>query len=206
MMNPKSLKPTRKTFIISEAFPEGIWYTEIDRLRRIAHSQLAKLEELVTKINSMWPKPLSESLKGSEIPADLNALVEERDLTSEITQLYALMAVEAFLNYYGAVRIGEEDYKTHFERLSLVPKVQQLLLICDSKSIMVNDPIIKAIELLAESRNKLIHPKASKAKSSNDPQKLGTHIPKAAQGSVTAMITFFNEFELLTPDSKHFFN
>ena len=195
--------PTRTKFTIAEPFPEGGWYTDVSRFARLAHKNLAELEHLAAEASAKWPKPPGVPLGKADAEPELAALVEERDAASDVTLLFAAMAVEAFLNFYGAVRFGEAEYRNHFERLGLVPKLQQLLLICDSWSIAKNDPLVKALQVVAEGRNELAHPKAWKDHANNQGKHLKP-IPGAAQEAVKAMTTFFEEFKSLVPESKHF--
>ena len=155
--------PTRKPFAVLEAFPEGTWHTDVSRFYKLTRSHLIRLEGLVQNVNAKWPKALGESVKDHEITPELDALVLERDTASDTCRIFAAMAVEAFLNFYGAARLGEEEFNSHFERLAVVPKTRQLLLICDKLSIAEADPLIKALKTVAESRNRLVHPKAKRA-------------------------------------------
>ena len=195
---------TRKPFAVAEAFPDGTWYTDVSRFYKLTHSHLSRLEHLVKEANAQWPKPLGESLKDHEIPSTLNALVEERDATSDIARLFAAMTVEAFLNFYGAARLGEGEFNCHFERLGLISKARQLLLICDGLSVSEADPLIASLKRVAESRNALAHPKARKASPGDAPDKLWIPIPGAARLAVEAMDTFFIEVRTLLPESKYF--
>ena len=43
----------------------------------------------------------------------------ERDALADSIVLFSAMAVEAFINYYGVVRLGEQQFNAHFERLRL---------------------------------------------------------------------------------------
>ena len=195
---------TRKPFEILDAFPEGTWHTNVNRFYKLAHKQLARLEHLVAEVHAKWPKSLSESLKDHEISPALEGLIEDRDLAFDMARIFAAMAVEAFLNFYGAARLGEQEYKTHFERLGLVPKLRLLLLICDSISMSENDPLVKALRVVAEGRNTLVHPKATKVGPGDRLQGLWTPIPGAARKSVAAMDSFFSQFLSLNPEARHF--
>ena len=59
-----------------------------------------------------------------------------------VDRLYAAMAVEGFLNWYGVFRLGEEIFNQHFERLGLVPKLRVLLLVCDSIHVGKGDQVV----------------------------------------------------------------
>ena len=114
-MNTKLI--TRKEFKVAEAFPDGKWYTEVDRFHGLAHLHLKRLKQFAAQVSDAWP--VAPNLK---LNAELIALAGERDAASDIARMFAAMAIEAFLNYYGAVRLGEDEYKAHFERLGIVPK------------------------------------------------------------------------------------
>jgi hypothetical protein len=192
---------TRTKFAVADPFPEGGWYTDVSRFARLAHKNLARLEILAAEVKQKWPKPANVPVTDAE--PELAELIEERDAASDVTVLFAAMAVEAFLNFYGSVRLGEAEYRNFFERLGLVPKLQQLLLICDSWSITNADPLVKALQTVAEGRNELAHPKAWKDSPSSKSKHLKP-IPGTARAAVKAMTSFFEEFKLLVPESKHF--
>ena len=198
-MNTKLI--TRKEFKVAEAFPDGKWYTEVDRFHGLAHLHLKRLKQFAAQVSDAWP--VAPNLK---LNAELIALAGERDAASDIARMFAAMAIEAFLNYYGAVRLGEDEYKAHFERLGIVPKTRQLLLICDAKNVSESDPLIQALKDVFDGRNSLVHPKAKKASASDSPLKHGLPIPETAQNAVDAMDRFFREFLSLVPDSIYFIN
>lgn len=193
--------PTRIKFAVAEPFPDGVWYTEVSRFARLAHKNLGRVEHLAAEVTAQCPKP--HNIPVSDAGPELKALVEERDAASDVTVLFAAMAVEAFLNFYGSVRVGEAEYQNHFERHGLVPKLQYLLLLCDSWSVAKGDPLVKALQLLAEVRNELVHPKAWKDLPGNKSKHIKP-MPGTAQKAVKAMTSFFEEFKLLVPESRHF--
>ena len=63
------------------------------------------------------------------------------------------MTVEAFINFYGVYRLGEEQFKRHVERLPIERKMQLLLLICDGLEVDKGDRLIIALKAVAERRN-----------------------------------------------------
>jgi hypothetical protein len=87
-------------------------------------------------------------------------MIDERDQLSDSIRVYAAMAVEGFLNWYGVLRLGEAVFNEHFERLSLVTKAKTLLLVCDSLTLTRDDPLLAVMDKVAQSRNALVHPKA----------------------------------------------
>ena len=195
---------TRKPFNVKEPFAPGTWYTDVGRFHAIAHAQLKRLEALCEQVNSQWPKPLGESLKDHEIPKDLDLLVDERDLASDVSRIYAAMSVEAFLNFYGAARIGESEFNAHFERLPIVQKARQLFLICDGQAIAESDPLIVELKKVSEGRNRLVHHKAKMALPDDQESKYMTPIPQTARQAVEAMDKFFAEVRAVQPEARHF--
>lgn len=195
---------TRKPFRVNEPFAVGTWYTDIGRFHRIAHAQLNRLEDLCQQVNSQWPKPLGESIKDNEISKELGQLVDERDLASDVTRIFAAMSVEAFLNFYGTVRIGESEFNAHFERLPIIKKARQLFLVCDGEAISEADPLILSLKRVSEGRNRLVHHKAKQALPNDPESKYMTQIPQAAQEAVQAMDDFFAEVRVIQPEARHF--
>ena len=102
--------PTRKPFAIAEAFPDGRWYTDVGRFHRLAHLYLKRVLQLAQQVTDACPVPRDQSLKDSAIPPELGALTDERDAASDITRMFAAMSIEAFLNFYGAARLGQGEY------------------------------------------------------------------------------------------------
>ena len=114
------------------------------------------------------------------------------------------MAVEGFLNYYGVVRLGENEYATHFERLGLIPKLRALLLVCDSLSVSKNDPLVTLLDRIAQRRNNLLRAKAKELPAyAPAEERPGDKIPDGARQAVSDMDAFFQEFASAVPDAKH---
>ncbi len=88
-----------------------------------------------------------------EIPPELHRLCRKRDRLSDSIMLFAAMTVEAFINFYGVYRLGEEQFKRHVERLPIERKMQLLLLICDGLEVDKGDRLIIALKAVAERRN-----------------------------------------------------
>lgn len=197
-------KKKQKFFSVNEAFPEGTWYQGVSKYHNLAQSQLTKLELLIQKVNDLWPISHSESLRDHDNSSELNILVKERDLASDVSRIFSQMAVEAFLNYYGAVRLGQEVYKDHFERLNPSCKVKELLDICERITVEKEHPILQAIKRITDNRNSLIHANAIKSTGPDDPNKFTAELPETAKESVRSMISFFHEFKLLVLGAEYF--
>ena len=200
-------KQKHQYFSVWEAFPEGKWYTEVSRFHSLAQSELAKLEQLTLQINDLWPMPLCETLiisADSDTSLKISILAKERDLASDVSRIFSQMAVEAFLNYYGAVRLGQQIYETHFSKCNPKSKVKELLEICNAITLEKEHPILIALKCLTDNRNSLIHANAIESTHADDSKKFTAELPKTAQESVKAMTSFFDEFKTLIPETEHF--
>jgi hypothetical protein len=165
---------------------------------------LAEVEALATEVTNLWPVKAGDALQDHEHShPELWRLARLRDRTSDSVRIFAAMAVEGYLNWYGVFRLGESVFNQHFERLGLVPKLRLLLLVCDRIQVNEADPVVRALSALAETRNALVHPKAREVIS--DPMKhtrTGTKIPEVAREAVANMDRFCSEFVVIVPDAK----
>lgn len=193
-------RPIRKVSTLRSHDGVGHWLSEDRRYCEYARTQLAELERVTEEVKKQWPGPLDQTLKGDQHTPELWSLVRKRDLLSDSVKIFSAMAVEAFLNYYGVVRLGEDEYASHFERLGLVPKLRTLLLVCDSLSISEPDPLIQLLQSIAKRRNSLVHPKAQELQQhvpADD--RGGDKIPEVARDAVRDMDAFFREFVTAVP-------
>lgn len=160
---------------------------------------------MCTQVVKQWPLPPGETVRNAETDyPELYALVRRRDRLSDSVRIFAALAAEGFLNYYGVVRLGEEVFNVHFERLGLIPKLRTLLLVCDSISISTDDPLARALAQLANGRNSLAHPKAKEYPGYVPAEERpDVPVPEAAREAVSSMKSFFEQFVLLVPGSKH---
>lgn len=204
-MTQTPVPATSKTFTLRPHHADGAWSTDDRRHFGNAIRLLRELEAVAEQVKSQWPVPLDQTVRHAEKDhPELWALVRRRDQLSDSVRIFAAMAVEGFLNYYGVVRLGEAEFNAHVERLGLIPKLRLLLLVCDSVSVSPRDRIVELLSHLAEGRNALVHPKA-KEYSGYVPaeQRPGVVIPGAAHDAVATMRAFFEEFLALVPNAKH---
>jgi hypothetical protein len=87
-------------------------------------------------------------------------LDEYSEILSQSVQIFACMAVEAFLNYYGVVRLGEDVYYRLHERHSIHKKLATLLRVCDATNLPRDSELAQLVRRMFERRNDLVHPKA----------------------------------------------
>lgn len=168
-----------------------------------AHALLEELELKNEEVESMWPKgtalPVMNKYAGYN---SLLQITDQRNRLSDSVRIYSAMAVEGFLNLYGVLRLGQEEFDNQFERLGLIPKAKMLLLVCDSISVKKSDPLLIALDAVAQSRNALVHPKSREFEIYSDLQPLPhSCIPDSARNSVQNMCRFFSEFAAAVPDA-----
>lgn len=195
---------TRQPFSIRNHDAVGFWLSDDRRFFEAAKLQLGELEVVAAQVKAQWPIPGDQTLRDGQSHPELWSLTRKRDLLSDSVKIFAAIAVEGFLNYYGIVRLGEPEFVTHFERLGLVPKIRALLLVCDSLSVAKDDPLVTVLIRIAERRNSLVHPKAKELPGYLAAEKRGgTAIPDAAREAVADMEEFFREFVAAVPEASH---
>jgi len=128
-------------------------------------------------------------------------LMEEYRFYRSAAVVYAAMAVEGFLNYYGVKRLGEEFYRENLERLSPHRKLAALIATCTGQLLPNQAELVAIVRRLARQRNALVHPKAKEPK----PRRSGPHVhpaaPHTAADSVRDMERFFELFIQLDPEA-----
>ena len=192
----------RQTFALRPHDEALGWESNERRYFKYAQSQLVELEAKCKEVWAAWPVAPDQPVEDVHIRhPELAKLLDERNRLSDSVRIYSAMAVEGFLNWYGALRLGEAAFNEHFERLSLVPKLRAVLLVCDSVSIPRNDPLVEALNAVAQSRNALVHPKAREVSGPATPMRPFTKVPETARDSVARMRTFFAELVVAVPQT-----
>jgi hypothetical protein len=109
------------------------------------------------------------------------------------------MAIEGFLNFYGVYRLSQPCFERDFASKPLFHKLQGLLHACNGVAIESTSTIAIALQVVARSRNSLVHPTASELKDGVPGRP--PHVPGEAQLVMAAMESFFAEFKRLVPDA-----
>ena len=194
--------PTRLELRSHDAL--GYFATNAPRYFRAAHGQLAELIEVDRQVLAMWPVPAGQIVRNADEYPELKALVSRQNILCDSVVVFAGMSVEAFVNWYGVVRVGEPIYKATFERMGLIPKLKGLLMLTDSIVLTNDDGIVRALASVSERRNACVHPKASELDRYYHAEELqGKKIPADFQETVDAMGSFFDEFKKLVPGAAH---
>lgn len=166
--------------------------------------QLRKLEAAADHVKALWPIPLDQTVQDGRAYPELWEAVRERDLLSDSTKIFAALAIEGFLNFYGVVRLGEAQYQTALGRLGLAEKCKQLLSVCDRVDQSNDSPLLSVVQRTADRRNALVHPKTREyAEWVPYHQRPGSRVPESAREAVEDMETFFREFVVLVPNARH---
>jgi hypothetical protein len=195
----------RRAFSLRPHHVQGVWESNDGRYRAYAHELLAQLESLCADVLVKWPAGVGASITDQSQYPELWKLARVRDRTSDTVRIYAAMAVEGFLNFYGVLRLGQDVFDEHFERLGVVSKLRSLLLVCDQLDISRQDPLVMCLDKLATSRNALVHPKTKEVDA--DPQKhqrSSTKVPEVARECVANMEAFFDHFVHALPNAKQY--
>lgn len=139
-MRPKQMQiRTRQHCQLRPHDPEGAWESNDGRYRTYAHQLLAEHVSLCDEVRQTWPGDAAATITAPHAYPEIAVLARRRDQTADTVRIYAAMAVEGYLNFYGVLRLGQEVFDEHFERLGLVPKLRNLLLICDQLNIPKSD-------------------------------------------------------------------
>lgn len=199
------MHPTRRNFEVRSADGPGLWFTDVSRYYSWVTGQLANLRSMHERIEAEdIDLPPGVDVDREQVSEARWSGYLERNMLSDSIVVFAAMAAEAFLNFYGVVRLGEAEFNAHFERLGVVPKTRQLLLICDSLSLSSKDPLVLAVATLADRRNALVHPKTKEAGADGPvPEKWKRPVLDNAVEASEELNKFLREFGSLVPSAAH---
>jgi hypothetical protein len=120
---------------------------------------------------------------------------------SEAAIVFAALAVEAFLNLYGVIRLGEGFYVRHFERLSISAKVAAIVASCTGQILEDTDEILIAANRLRSIRNDLAHPKVTEIREGRS-SKIITPPYQQAKAAIADAEIIFARFVVLDSDAE----
>ncbi|HLQ76469.1 MAG TPA: hypothetical protein VK210_03895, partial [Terriglobia bacterium] len=127
---------------------------------------------------------------------------------SRAVQVFACLAVEAFVNAYGYLRLGEEHFEQTFKkkRVGISKKLNSIL--SEVMEDVDNNPEIDLIlRKLADRRNRIVHPKPEMKVLLEDGTKrettkrLAPVDPKSATAALEEMERFFKLFSAIDPEA-----
>lgn len=178
----------------------GAWQTSDHRFRNRAKALLAELELVASGITRDWPAHLTNGITSRNQHPDLWDRCDHRDWLSDSIRVYAAMAIEGFLNFYGVYRLGPRAFEKRIANLPMLPKLQELLRHCDGLTIHIDDEIAQSLQAVARSRNALVHPRAREFRDTGAIP--SAHVPGEARLVVVAMEAFFAHFSRLVPEGS----
>lgn len=185
-----------KDFIPNPPNNLGTWITRAAEYVQCARLGLAKLELVLGELGG---RDLD-----SEGLAPLERLkLKEVSLYAHSCQVLACLAVEAFLNFYGSQRLGDERFKHSLERCSPEHKIRSLLMFCGGKWLEKDDELLKLTKKIKERRDQLVHAKSA-ALRGRDERKHAALMPEAnaARQAVQECDRFLALFREADPESS----
>lgn len=138
----------------------GVWTTLHDRYGQAAIHALQELVEAKATYIERETKLKSDNQDPNLISYLMMEDGEQLEVMSVTVEILCCMSVEAFLNFYGVVRLGEEFYHRTFERLGILQKLPTLVATCQDILLPRGAEIATVIKRMFERRNSLVHPKA----------------------------------------------
>jgi hypothetical protein len=125
-------------------------------------------------------------------------------MLSDSVKMFSAMSVEAFLNFYGVVRLGQTYFDAHLKRLGPVAKLTRLFFLCESTKLTDTDHLVALLDRIAKRRNRLVHPRVVEVDTQGAAVSgIGDKIPQVAREAVADMVAFFEEFGRKDPDIAH---
>jgi hypothetical protein len=129
---------------------------------------------------------------------------------SRAVQVFAALAVEAFINEYAYLRLGEEEFKEELEWASTIKKLRAVCLKVFG-AFDDNGEIVTAMKNLAERRNRLVHPKPEMLSVMEGgtvretTHRLASSDPGSAEAATWEMDRFFQLFPSVDAEAAMFF-
>lgn len=162
---------------------------------------LSESERIAEEISEKSELQRTGKLDVDQYLAEKRILVERAELHAHAAVLFAAMAVEAFLNFYGVVRLSERFFTDNIERLNPNKKLAVLLATTCKTLLDPNSEIVAVTGRLFDGRNHLVHPKTKEMadrviRVPPDADYLGA--PRQAIGSMSRFFELFVNYE---PDS-----
>lgn len=114
-------------------------------------------------------------------------LLEDMAAAAEI---FAYMALEGFLNHYGAVCLGPDFYKANIERLGPDKKAAAILAITANVLLPPSDELMDLLADTSARRNQLVHPKSKPVESSAIQLFAPASLPRRAEAAIQVMEKF----------------
>lgn len=178
----------------------GSWeYDGISRREaRHAHAEFLQAQSALRELLALKKKRRAEGL--SE-PVSLDEALLRRNFRTFATVIFACVAIESFVNFYGVRRFGNAFNQSRSENLPLRKKIRRILAHTTSVTVDDGDLLFKALARLVARRNRLAHPKTYEFEENVEPPEMETWTT-AANESIEDMDAFFNRFGELDAEAR----
>ncbi len=153
--------------------------------------------------------PAQIIFEAGPVSPELMRIIEAKQrsqMYSRAIQVFALLAVEAFLNEYGYLRLGQAVFEQKYEALGIAKKLTNTLSDVLG-SFDGTSEIVAVIRKLGERRNRLVHPRPELTAQTEGGATVQTtgRVPSADPGSAEAAVQemerFFELFVKLDPEA-----
>ena len=151
---------TGQNTIVSPFRRSGAWIQFHDRYRRAAAGALWQLRGLHARYHREYDAMVAAGEERGFAFHELAGMREQGAALATAVEMYSAMSVEAFLNFYGVVRLGEDLYAENLQKVGVTEKLTLLLAVCDGVQIDKKSELWRTVRALFDRRNALVHPKA----------------------------------------------
>jgi hypothetical protein len=185
---------------VEPASRHGVW---ISHHNTYGQAALLALDKLVARAQEVEQKEQELRSEGTDPGYVTYLLSPDRDechVLAVTTEIYCCMAIEAFLNFYGVVRLGEEFYKRNCERLGITEKLEILLAACENVLLEKGSEISRLLRKMFDRRNSLVHPKTKELTHLSLEQELSRSVDIVAEArqrvdELKRFVTLFAEYD-----------
>lgn len=109
-------------------------------------------------------------------------------------ELYTYLAVEAFLNHYGIVRLGNQFYRRNVERLAPAKKLAVILAATEGVLLPMESPLYRLTGKMFQRRNELVHPQSQNLQTASIRLFAPFQLYENCEPAVARMEDFFRDF------------
>jgi hypothetical protein len=159
---------------VNPFFCEGLWVTNWALYYKYARLQGDRFYSICDEYHQKKEQLAKSGTDELEISHELDSIRDKAFQEYVSLIVFACMAFEGFLNYYGVKKLGESFYKKNIERLGITEKLSAILAICRGILIESTSDFLQNARGLFDKRNSLVHPKAKEITSDNIHEYLST--------------------------------
>lgn len=182
---------------------DGAWVTNWALYYEYAKLQRDKFYSVCNEYYQEKGRLIELGMDELAISHELNSIMHKAFQEYVSLIVFACMAFEGFVNYYGVKKLGQSFYKRNIERLGITEKLSAILAICGGILIEPTSTLIQNARSLFDKRNSLVHPKTKEITSDNVREYLSTEpIKKEADDLLNCLDFLFEKLIECDPDIK----